>query len=58
MNIMNTESEKPVKKVTGVRLDPAIVKELKYLSVDLGRSVTNLLEEAAEDLLAKYKRRK
>jgi predicted transcriptional regulator len=48
--------EKIEKKVTGVRLDPELVKRLKYLGVDLDRSLTSLLEEAARDLLKKYEK--
>lgn len=47
--------DKVVKKVTGVRLDPNLVKELKILAVHHDRSLTSLLEEAAKMLLEKYK---
>lgn len=50
--------EKPVKKLTGVRLDPDLVKDLKYLALDLDRTVTSLLDEAARDLLQRYKAQK
>ena len=50
--------EKTPKKLTGFRLDPDLVKALKYLALDQDRTVTNLLEEAAKDLLEKYKAKK
>lgn len=36
--------------------DPAIIKELKMLSVQTGASIQSLLTEAIIDLLAKYKK--
>jgi hypothetical protein len=47
--------EKSAKKLTCLRLDPALVKEIKFLSVEQDRTVTSLFEEAAKDLLQKYK---
>jgi predicted DNA-binding protein len=53
-----TTTDKPVKKQTGVRLDPDLMKRLKYLSVDLERPLTDLFKEAVEDLLQKYQTKK
>ncbi len=52
--LMKTTDEKTPKKVTGVRLDPALLKELKLLAVHLDRTVTNILEEAARMFIEKY----
>lgn len=51
---MKTTDEKPTKKVTGVRLDPALLKELKLLAVHMNRTVTSILEEAARMFIEKY----
>jgi hypothetical protein len=50
---METKKE-AIKKQTGVRLDADLMKELKYLSVDLERSLTDILDEAVRDILKKY----
>lgn len=43
------------KKVFSTRINADKIKNLKHLSVDLGRSLGNLLEEAIKDILLKYK---
>ncbi|WP_155321965.1 ribbon-helix-helix domain-containing protein [Desulfosarcina ovata] len=43
------------KKVFSTRVDEDRIKDLKHLAVDTGRSLGDLLEEAIQDLLAKYK---
>lgn len=48
-------SKNPTKKQTGVRLNMELIKQLKYLSVDLDRPLTDLFDEAVKDLLQKYK---
>ena len=48
-------SEKQIKKQTGVRLDSSLIKELKYLSIDRECSLTELFEEAVKDLLEKHR---
>jgi predicted DNA-binding protein len=53
-----TNTDKPEKKQTGVRLNADLLKRLKYLSVDLERPLTDLFEEAVEDLLTKHQRQK
>jgi len=39
-------------------LDNDLIKKLKFLSVDLNKRQNDLLEEAIEDLLKKYKNKK
>jgi predicted transcriptional regulator len=46
------------KKTFSTRIDEDRLKSLKHLAVDLDKSLGVLLEEAIEDLLKKYKRRK
>ena len=46
------------KKTFSTRIDEDKLKALKHLAVDLDKSLGVLLEEAIEDLLKKYKRKK
>jgi hypothetical protein len=46
------------KKQITFRLDPVIIKRLKYLAVDQDRNLTDLILEAIQDLLKKYKKSK
>jgi len=39
------------------RIDPAIIKKLKYLALDHDRTLTDLFLEAIQDLLMKYEKR-
>lgn len=48
--------KKIVRKQTGVRIDEKMIKELKHLGVDKGRSLSSLMSEAVTDLLKKYKK--
>lgn len=50
---MTTEI-KTTKKQTGVRLSPELIKQLKYLALDRDRSLTDIFEEAAKDIILKY----
>jgi predicted DNA-binding protein len=50
--------KKIVRKQTGVRLDEELLRTLKHLAVDTGRSASSLMTEAVEDLLKKYSRKK
>jgi len=45
------------KKTFATRIDINVHKELKHLSVDAERSISDLLEEAIRDLLKKYNRK-
>jgi predicted DNA-binding protein len=49
--------KKDTRKQTGVRLDSEIIKAVKHLAVDTGRSFTSLVQEAVEDLLKKYQKK-
>ena len=40
------------------RIDPDLLKELKHLSVDSEKSLSDLTEEAIKALLDKYKKNK
>jgi len=46
--------EKTEKKQTAIRLDGALIKDLKRLALDLDRSYTSLIEEGIKLVLAKY----
>jgi predicted transcriptional regulator len=44
------------KKAVTFRIDPTIVKKLKYLALDHDKTLTELYLEAIEDLFKKYGR--
>jgi predicted transcriptional regulator len=46
------------KKTFSTRIDQDKLKALKHLAVDLDKSLGVLLEEAINDLLKKYKRKR
>ena len=46
------------KKTFSTRIDVNILKALKHLAVDEDKSIGVLLEEAIEDLIRKYKKKK
>jgi hypothetical protein len=46
------------KKMFSTRIDPDLLKELKHLSVDSEKSLSDLTEEAIKALLDKYKKPK
>jgi hypothetical protein len=46
------------KKTYGLRLEQGLMKELQYLGVDQDRWVNDLVEEAIQDLLKKYREKK
>ncbi len=50
--------KKIIRKQTGVRIDEEVIKSLKHLGVDMGRSVSSLMSEAVVDLLKKYSKKK
>ena len=52
-----SEGKTPTRKPFGLSLNQAIMKELKHLAVDEDRNLNDLLEEAMQDLLKKYKRK-
>ncbi|MCG6971833.1 MAG: hypothetical protein LJE66_01685 [Desulfobacterales bacterium] len=45
------------KKVFSTRVDEDRIKDLKYLAVDTDKSLGDLLEEAIQDLVKKYKKK-
>jgi hypothetical protein len=45
------------KKMFATRLGADIQKALKHLGVDEERSISNLIEEAIQDLLKKYEKK-
>ena len=45
------------KKAVTFRIDPKIIKKLKYLALDNDKTLTDLLLEAIQDLLKKYKKK-
>ena len=44
------------KKQVSFRIDPTIIKKLKFLAVEKDTSLTNLFVEAILDLLKKYEK--
>jgi predicted transcriptional regulator len=46
------------KKTFSTRIDDERLKALKHLAVDTDKSLGTLLEEAIEDLINKYKKKK
>ena len=46
------------KKTFGLRLNQELMKELSHLAVDEDRWLNELVEEAIQDLLKKYEKRK
>ena len=46
------------KKAVTFRIDPDIIKRLKYLALDHDKTLTDLLLEAIQDLLKKYEKGK
>ena len=45
------------KKQVTFRIEPVIIKKLKFLAVEKDRSLTDLFLEAIQDLLKKYERK-
>ena len=54
---MSDEPRKTDRKAYGLRLEQALMKELKYLGVDQDRNMNDLVEEAVRDLVKKYKKK-
>jgi len=42
----------------GLRLDQDLMREIKHLAVDHDRAMNDLVEEALQDMLKKYKERR
>ena len=45
------------KKMFATRINPAVLKELKHLSIDADKPISDLTEEAIKDLLKKYEKK-
>ena len=45
------------KKQVTFRIEPAVIKKLKFLAVEKDRSLTDLFLEAIQDLLKKYEKK-
>ena len=45
------------KKHVTFRIDPAIIKKIKFLAVEQDRTLTDLFLEAVQDLLKKYQKK-
>ncbi len=45
------------KKMFSTRMNPIILKNLKHLSVDTEKPISELTEEAIQDLLKKYEKK-
>ena len=45
------------KKQVTFRIDPVIIKKVKFLAVDQDRSLTDIFLEAIQDLLKKYEKK-
>ena len=52
---MAKSTKDPERKLFGVRMDRAIMVQLQHLATDHDKYVNELLEEAAKDLLRKYR---
>ena len=46
------------RKQYGLRLDPQLMREIEYLSVDQQKYLNELTEEAFRDLLKKYREKR
>lgn len=55
---MSRKQDPIEKKAFGIRLDPALMKELQYLAVDKERWVNDLIDESIRGLLKKYREKK
>jgi hypothetical protein len=44
-------------KMFSTRINPVILKELKHLSIDVEKPISDLTEEAIRDLLKKYEKK-
>jgi hypothetical protein len=45
------------KKQVTFRIEPAIIKKMKFLAVDQDRTLTDIFLEAIQDLLKKYEKK-
>jgi hypothetical protein len=52
---MAKNTKEPERKLFGVRMDKGLMVQLQHLATDEEKYVNELLEEAARDLLKKYR---
>jgi len=52
---MPKKTTNPKRRLYGIRLDPALMMQLQHLGTDEDKYINELLEEAAKDLLRKYR---
>ena len=55
---MTKKTQQPQRKLFGVRLDRALMVQLQHLATDEDKYVNEILEEAARDLLKKYREKR
>lgn len=55
---MAKKAPQPQHKLFGVRLDRALMVQLQHLATDEDKYVNELIEEAAKDLLEKYRKKR
>jgi predicted transcriptional regulator len=46
------------KKQISFRIEPAVIKKLKFLAVEQDRTLTSIIMEALQDVLRKYESKK
>ena len=55
---MKKNKPEPARKLYGLRLDRALMAEVRHVSIDEDRYVNELVEEALQDLLKKRKEKR
>ena len=55
MATKDSNSSEKLRKVFGLSLDPQLMRDVQYLALDQDRFVNDMMEEAARDLLKKYR---
>ena len=54
---MTKPAKEPAKKTYALRINRDLMLEIQHLALDQDRYVNDMIEEAAKDLLKKYRRR-
>lgn len=55
---MAREKSNPGRKMYGLRLDQALLRDLQHLAVDEDKWMNEMVEEAIRDLLKKYREKR
>ena len=55
---MSKKPDKPARKLFGLRLDQALMREVNHLATDEDKYVNELVEMALQDLLKKYREKR